>query len=85
MAEITARTRFTVAFILVCVLIMGAANLLASWQITQASNHKWCATLITLDNADQKAEKAPPADRPKGAYSMQLIQDFHQLRDEFCG
>jgi len=85
MTEVTVRTRFFVVFILVTVLVMGVANLAASWEITQANDHKWCATLITLDNADQKAEKAPPSQKPHGAYSFALINDFHNLREQFCG
>lgn len=77
-------TRVTI-FILVCVLVMGVADLAASWVITNASQHRWCSTLITLDNADQSAEKAPASEKPKGAYSFALIRDFHNLRDEFCG
>ena len=41
--------------------------------------------VLTLDNADQAALRAPPAQRPKGAYSLALITDFRNLRQEFCG
>ena len=71
--------------LLVRTLITGAANLWASYLQVQASQRKWCAVLVTLDNADQAALRAPPAQRPKGAYSLALITDFRNLRQEFCG
>jgi hypothetical protein len=71
--------------LLVLVLLVGGGNLLASYDQVQASQHRWCSVLVTLDNADQKAEHAPPAERPHGAYSDALIGDFHSLRQQFCG
>ena len=66
--------------LLVLVLVMGAANLLASYLQVQASQRKWCATLVTLDDAGQHA---PP---PASAFGRNLVTDFHDLRQQFgCG
>jgi hypothetical protein len=51
------------------------------WQ-TQQSQHKWCTTIETLNAADQAAKKAPPSQKPKGAYSLALIKDFQQLQGQ---
>ena len=71
-------------------LLMVLAAIGGSYLLTEhyvnASQHKWCTTLDTLDNADQKALHAPPSQRPHGAYSLALITDFHQLRNSLgCG
>ena len=68
-----------VAALLVLTLIVGAANLWASYLEVQASQHRWCSTLVTLDNADQHAPK------PTSAFGRNLVDDFHNLRRGFCG
>jgi hypothetical protein len=71
---------FAVAF------FIGGANLLFTSHEIGQNNAKWCATIITLDNADQAAEHAPPSQKPHGAYSDALIRDFHVLRGQLgCG
>ena len=66
--------------LLVLTLVMGAANLWASYLQVQASQRKWCSTLVALDNADQHA---PP---PTSAFGRHLVTDFHDLRQQFgCG
>jgi len=84
--DMTRGARLAAIGLLVLTLITGGANLAATYQQVHASEAKWCATIGTLDNADQAAEHAPPAQRPKGAYSLALIRDFHQLRQSLgCG
>lgn len=65
--------------LLVLTLITGAANLWASYAEVQASQHRWCSTLVTLDTADQHAPK------PTSAFGRNLVADFRNLRQEFCG
>ena len=74
-----------ITLFLVLSFVASGAGTYASYAEVQASQHRWCAVLGTLDDADQAALKAPPAERPKGAYSFALIGDFHNLRREFCG
>ena len=71
--------RRATATLLVLVLIIGAANLLASYLEVHASQHRWCATLVTLDLADQHAPK------PTTTFGRRLVADFHNLRQNFCG
>jgi hypothetical protein len=72
--------------LIVVIGILLVANFLFTAHEINASQHRWCATIDTLDNADQAAEHAPPAQKPKGAYSLALIRDFHQLRQSLgCG
>ena len=72
--------------LVVIIFVLSAASLLLTSREITANNHKWCQTIVTLDNADQKALKAPVPQRPHGAYSFALIRDFHQLRGELgCG
>ena len=70
--------RRATAILLVLVLIVGGANLLASYLEVQASQHRWCATLVTLDLADQHAPK------PGTTFGRRLVADFHNLRRNFC-
>jgi hypothetical protein len=76
---ITRGARLAAAGLLILTLITGAGNLLASYLDVQASQHRWCSTLVTLDDADQHA---PPPTSPFGRH---LVADFHNLRQEFCG
>ena len=76
---ITRGARLAAVGLLVLTLIVGAANLLASYLQVQGSQHRWCSTLVTLDDAD---EHAPPPTSPFGEH---LVTDFHNLRQEFCG
>jgi len=69
----------------VMILLVGCCLLFTAHQVN-ASQHRWCATIDTLDNADQKALHAPPSQQPHGAYSFALIKDFHDLRQSLgCG
>lgn len=77
MTWITGRRAITA--LLVLVLIVGAANLLASYLEVQASQHRWCATLVTLDLADHHAPE------PTTTFGRRLVADFHNLRQNFCG
>ena len=83
---ITRRAVASGVLMLVLILLVGGGNLWATYDVVHASQHKWCQTIDTLDNADQAALKAPPAQRPHGAYSFALISDFHHLRGQLgCG
>lgn len=77
--RITRGARLAAIGLLVLTLVVGAANLLAGYLEVQASQHRWCSTLVTLDDADQHAPK------PSTAYGQHLVADFHNLRQEFCG
>lgn len=66
-------------FLVVVILLMGANFLFTAHEVN-ASQQRWCTTLRTLNAADAAAEKAPPAQRPKGAYSFALIKDFKELQ-----
>ena len=79
------RGRWLIIFLLVLSFIASGAGTWASFAQVKASQHRWCKVLVTLDDADQAALKAPPSLRPKGAYSFALITGFHDLRQEFCG
>jgi hypothetical protein len=81
MADLTVSrgARLAAAGLLILTLIVGAGNLLASYLQVQASQHRWCSTLVTLDEADQHAPK------PATAFGRNLVADFHNLRQEFCG
>lgn len=70
----------------VLAVVFSVVNLFWTSHEVSQSQHKWCQTLTTLDNADQAALKAPPSQKPKGAYSFALIRDFHDLRKDLgCG
>jgi hypothetical protein len=60
-------------------LVVGGGNLWASYSQVQASQHRWCSVLVTLDDADMHAPK------PTTAFGRNLVDDFHGLRQEFCG
>jgi hypothetical protein len=80
------RRHANVAFLVLMVVVIGGLNLLWTGHEVGVSQHRWCATIVTLDNADQAALKAPPSQKPHGAYSFALISDFHHLRTELgCG
>lgn len=76
------RNRGTISFVvlvLISVVLSGAALVIASREVA-ASQHRWCAALVTLDTADRHAP--PPATRA----GRNLFADFHSLRMEFgCG
>lgn len=76
---ITKGARLAAVGLLILTLIVGAGNLLAAYLEVQASQHRWCSTLVTLDDAD---EHAPP---PTSPFAKHLVTDFHNLRQEFCG
>jgi hypothetical protein len=79
-------TRHRIAWKDVVIVALVGASVLFTAHYVNENNHKWCAALITLDDADQAALKAPPSQRPKGAYSLALIRDFHDLRQGLgCG
>ena len=83
---LTSRTARAIVSLFLIAFIVAAASLVLTSREIAASNHRWCATLITLDNADQAALHASPSQKPKGAYSLALIRDFHQLRRSLgCG
>lgn len=69
-----------VTMVITAVVIALAMNVAyTTWVVTQ-SQHRWCQTLTTLDNADQHA----PA--PTSKFGRQLVTDFHQLRVAYgCG
>ena len=77
---ITKGARLAAVGLLILTLIVGAGNLLASYLEVQASQHRWCSTLVTLDDADEHA----PAGRRR-RIAEHLVTDFHNLRQEFCG
>lgn len=79
-----ATTRPLILAISALVLALILSALFTFWWV-EHEQHQWCSVLVTLDNADHAAEKAPPAQRPHGAYSFELIKDFHNLRDQWCG
>lgn len=66
--------------LLIITLIVGAANLWATYDQVHASQQKWCRTLDTLASADQGALAAPASRHPDGTYSLALIRDFRDLR-----
>jgi hypothetical protein len=69
-----------VALVIVAVVIALGMNVAyTTWVVTQ-SQHRWCTTLITLDNADHHA--SPPTSK----FGRQLVTDFHNLRFAYgCG
>lgn len=76
----TRRARLAALGLLLLTLVVGGANLVATYQQVHASQHKWCAILVTLDEADQHA---PP---PTSAFGRRLVADFHNLRGQYgCG
>ena len=80
------RARRAAVVLTLVIVALAGVNLLFTARFVNENNHKWCSALVTLDDADQAALKAPPAQKPKGAYSFALISDFHQLRRELgCG
>jgi hypothetical protein len=78
--ETSRRAKFAMVALLVLTLIVGGANLWATYDQVGASQRKWCATLTTLDKADHAA---PP---PQTAFGRHLVADFHRLRHQYgCG
>lgn len=67
-----------VSVFLVLSFIAGAAGTYASYAQVQASQHRWCAVLVPLDEADSHSKPTTQAGR-------NLFGDFHNLRREFCG
>jgi len=68
-----------VFLVLLAFALSGAALLVASNEVN-ASQARWCSTLVTLDNADRHA---PP---PATQFGRQLVSDFRTLRRAFgCG
>jgi hypothetical protein len=83
---LTRRKAWSVVYLFGLAVLLSVISLYWTNHQVNASDHRWCATIDTLDNADQAAEHAPAAERPKGAYSFALIRDFHQLRQSLgCG
>jgi hypothetical protein len=49
------------------------------WTVSE-SQHRWCNTITTLDQADHAAPK------PTSKFGRNLVTDFHRLRGQFgCG
>ena len=60
----------------VALLLNGAFTV---WSVQQ-SQHRWCSTVVALDDADAHAPK------PTSQFGRNLVMDFHQLRIAFgCG
>lgn len=72
------RQAMTFTVLIVALLL---ANFLFTAHEVNASQQRWCTTLDTLNRADQAALNAPPAQRPKGAYTFALIKDFRELKN----
>lgn len=65
-----------IASFVVAILLNGSFTV---WSV-QESQHRWCNTVVTLDNADRHA----PA--PTSQFGRNLVADFRQLRSAFgCG
>lgn len=71
-------TRSLVTLVAGIVIALGLNASFTLWQVQQ-SQHRWCAVMVTLDNADQHA-------KPTSQSGRNLFRDFHNLREEFgCG
>lgn len=69
-----------VALVVIAVVLALGMNAAYTTWVVSTSQHRWCTTLVTLDNAD---EHAPP---PTSKFGRQLVADFHNLRESFgCG
>jgi hypothetical protein len=69
-----------IAIIVAGVLLALATNVAYTTWSVDTSQHRWCAALVTLDNADRAAPK------PASKFGRQLVADFHALRLSFgCG
>lgn len=69
-----------VTLVVVAVVIACGMNVAYTTWVVAASQHRWCTTLTTLDNADHHA----PA--PTTKFGRQLVTDFHNLRLSYgCG
>lgn len=65
-----------VASFVVAIILNGSFTV---WSV-QESQHRWCNTVVTLDNADRYEPK------PVSQFGRNLVSDFHQLRGAFgCG
>jgi len=68
------------AVALAAMLLALGMNVAYTTWVVSSSQHRWCTTLVTLDNADMHA---PP---PTSKFGRQLVVDFHNLRIHFgCG
>lgn len=65
------------AFLVLSFAASGAGTY-ASYAEVQASQHRWCSVLVTLDQADSKS-------KPTTQTGRNLFADFHNLRRDFCG
>jgi hypothetical protein len=61
-------------------LAMSAGAYALGVKQSDVNEHKWCATIVLLDQASRAG---PP---PSTAYGLKLRADFHELRGELgCG
>lgn len=73
------QSRAVVVLFLLNTALIVVAYLFISHQ-AQVNERKWCTTLVTLDQADQRAPK------PTSEFGRKLVADFHQLRGSLgCG
>lgn len=71
--EAAARERRPIIMVVSALLLAIMLNAGYTTWLVQTSQHRWCATIGTLNNA----AKGAPA--PQTAYGRHLVQDFHDL------
>lgn len=71
--------RWSVGYLVALVVLLAGVNFWWTARVVSDSNHRWCAVLTTLNNAERAG---PP---PASTYGRQLAEDFTRLaRDEGC-
>lgn len=87
MADLTMSrgARWAAVGLLLLTLVVGGANLAATYEVVHASNQKWCATLDLL-TARPVPRPADPAANPSREQTYVLYADFTDLRHHLgCG
>lgn len=76
------RTRYAFVALVVLSLLVGAAAVLWSAHDVTVNDHKWCALMSTIDQANAAAKKQPP----QGTFTARFVAEVHALKGELgCG